>query len=65
MHGNCLGLKEAPISLLWGLYVYQNDTWTFGHTSHLSVEKGSTTGHYGVPLKELEVIQSRFRVVVM
>ena len=28
LYGKYLGLKGAPISLLWGLYVYYNDTWT-------------------------------------
>ena len=27
-HGRCLGLKGVPISLLWGLGRYDNDTWT-------------------------------------
>ena len=28
VYGRYLGLKEVPISLLWGLGVYYNDTWT-------------------------------------
>ena len=31
-HGMHLGLQGAPISLLWGLCMYHNDTWTLWET---------------------------------
>ena len=47
-----MGLEEGPISLLWGLCMYHNDTWTLWELAsiwHLPDDLGPSTKHLRLP----------------